>query len=124
MEDSGKSCSHNAWHVFQEHETGSYLTDDPGDSGPEPSVIIKTSTLPRRGEGLAGYSGSDEIHASTPRATVESGEVRPDRSLIQPLFFHPCHESGRCVGVPLNVSHGCGDTSQGELESSIAGAEM
>ena len=42
-------------------------------------------------------------------------------------LFHTGDESGRCVGVPLNVSHGSGvDTgkSQCELEASVAGAEV
>jgi hypothetical protein len=75
-------------------------------------------------ERLAGETGSDEIHAAAPWATVEGGEVRPDRSLIQPRLCHPRHESGRCVGIPLNVSHGSGDAAQGKLESSVAGAEV
>jgi hypothetical protein len=42
-------------------------------------------------------------------------------------LFHPGHESGRCVGVPLNVSHGSGidaGESEGEFKPSVAGAEV
>jgi hypothetical protein len=76
---------------------------------------------------LAGEAGSDEIHAATPRAAVEGGEVVPDRSLIQGLVFHPGHEDGRCVGIPFNVSHGAaGDSgeSEGEFESAVAAAQV
>jgi hypothetical protein len=113
--------------VLQEDEARSHVSDDPGDVGPEPSLVIDTSTLPRLREGLAGEAGSDEIHASTPRRTVEGGEVGPDRSAIQDLVCHPRHESGRCVGVPLNVSHGSGGDAgepESELEPSVAGAEV
>ena len=76
---------------------------------------------------MARESGSDEIHSSNERFRVEGGEVRPDRRLIQVRLFHPGHESGRCVGVPLNVSHGSGrdsGESEGELKASVAGAEV
>lgn len=90
-------------------------------------LVVKTTLLSGTGERLAWQTGSDEIHSATPRATVEGGEVRPDRSLIQGLVCHPRHESGRCVAVPLNVSHGSGvnaGESQAELEASVSGAEM
>jgi hypothetical protein len=116
--------SNKLWDVLQENVSGLNVTDDPGDFRPEPPVIVNSTFLTGSGEGLAGETGSDEIHSATPRFSVERGEVRPDRSLIQPLFFHPRHEYGRCVGVPLNVTHGSGDVSEGELESSVAGAEV
>jgi hypothetical protein len=126
-EDVRQTVPNKSGDVLHEHESRSHVSDDPGDVGPEPSLVIDTSTLPGRGERLAGETGSDEIHSSTPRCTVERCEVRPDRSRIQGLVFHPRHESGRCVGIPLNVSHGSASDageSQGELEPSVAGAEM
>ena len=116
--------SNNAWHVLQHDVSGSNLTNDPGDGWPEPTFIVSSGALARGGEGLAGKSGSDEIHASTPRCTVEGFKVIPDRSLIQPRLAHPGHESGRCVGVPLNVSHGAGVSVEGEVEPAVSGAEM
>lgn len=113
--------------VLQENESRSHVTDEPSDGRPEPPVIVSSTLLSCRRERLTGEPGSDEIHASTPRCTVERGEVRPDRSAIQGRVVHPRHESGRCVGVPLNVSHGSGrdsGESEGELESSVTGAEM
>jgi hypothetical protein len=72
------------------------------------------------GERLARESRSDEIHASTPRCAVEGVEIVPDRSRIQPLFLHPCHENGRCVAVPFNTSHGSyAGVSEDELESQL-----
>jgi hypothetical protein len=126
-EDVRQPESNKLGDVLQEDEGRSHVSDDPGDVGPEPSLVIDTSTLPGLREGLAGEAGSDEIHASTPRSSVERDEVRPDRRLIQVRVVHPRHESGRCVGVPLNVSHGSGvdaGESQSELEPSVAGAEM
>jgi hypothetical protein len=123
-EDMGKSCPNNSWDVLQEHVLGFHVADDPCDFGPEPTVVVSAQLATGAAERLAGETGSDESHAATPCASVEGAQVRPDRSLIQLLRFHPGHESGRCVGVPLNVSHGTGDSSQGELHPGVAGAEM
>ena len=116
--------ANNAWDVLQEHVSGSNVTDDPADVWPEPTVIVSSGALAGGAEGLAGETGSDEIHSATPRASVKGAQVRPDRCAIQARFVHPRHESGRCVGVPLNVSHGAGDSSHGELESAVSGAEV
>ena len=126
-EDERQPCPNKSGDVLQEDESRSHVTDEPSDGRPEPPVIVSSTLLPCGREGLAGEPGSDEIHAATPRCTVEGGEVRPDRSAIQVRLFHPGHESGRCEGVPLNVSHGSGGDSgesEGELESSVTGAEM
>jgi hypothetical protein len=90
-------------------------------------MIVKALALTGRGERLAGEAGRDDVHASSERASVEGVEVRPDRSLIQGLVFHPRHEHGRCVGVPLNVSHGDGGDSgesEGELEAAVPATEV
>jgi hypothetical protein len=42
--------------------------------------------------------------------------------LIQGLVFHPRHESGRCVGVPLEVHHGFA-SGIGDSESEIKPAD-
>jgi hypothetical protein len=45
--------------------------------------------------------------------------------LIQPLFFHTGDENGRCVAVPLNVSHGSYvEISESEGEAAVSGAEL
>ncbi len=116
--------SNNTWHVLQEHVTGSNLTDDPADVWPEPTVIVSSDALPGSRERLTRESGSDDVHAANPRASVEGAQVRPDRSLIQSRLAHPGHENGRCVGVPLNVSHGAGSVSKGELKPAVPGAEV
>jgi hypothetical protein len=67
---------------------------------------------------LTGESGSEDIHFAAPWATVEGGNVRADKSLIQGLVFHPRHESGRCIGVPLDVQNGSA-VGHGELDSEV-----
>lgn len=126
-EDVRETVPNKSGDVLQHDVSGSHVSGDPGDVRPEPSLIIDTSTGAGGAERLAREPGSDEIHAATPRCTVEGDKVRPDRRLIQVRRFHPGHESGRSVGVPLNVSHGSGVDSgepEGKLEPSISGAEM
>ena len=126
MEDVGEPESNKRGDVLQQDESGSQVSDDGYDGWPEPALIVSSTLLPGRAERLARETGSDEIHSATPRSSVERGEVIPDRSRIQTRLRHPLHENGRCVGVPLNVSHGSYPPhgSEGELESSVAGAEV
>lgn len=114
------SESNKSGDVLHEHESRSHLSHDPGNVRPQPSLIIDTEAAPGCGERLTVETGSDEIHSATPRATVEAGDVIPDRRRIQGRLFHPCHESGRRVGVPLNTSHGSYVVgSEGKLESEL-----
>lgn len=111
--------------VFQQHPSGSHVSDDPADVWPEPAIIVNSCVLPGSGEGLAGETGNDDIHSSTPRCAVEGADVIPHRSLIQPRFFHPRHEDGRRVSIPLNTTNGsypC-HASEGELGASVPVAE-
>lgn len=126
------TASSEPWHVFHEHEAGSHIANDGDDERPEPPSVVTSGPLPDLGPRLAREPGRDEIHAAAPRATVEGSKVVPHRSLIQGLVFHPRHETGRCVGVPLDCTHkaipppdseGIARESHAELESSCAGAE-
>ena len=126
-EDVREPLSNKLGDVLQEQESRFHVTYELPDGRPEPPVIVNTAPLACARERLAGEAGSDEIHAATERSTVERGEVSPDRRRIQVRLFHPGHESGRCVGVPLNVSHGSGGDSgesEGELKAAVAGAEV
>lgn len=126
-EDVREPVSNKLGDVLQEHESRFHVSNDPGNVWPDPSDVIDTETLPSGRERLARETGSDDIHSATPRSTVEGAQVIPDRSLIQVRFVHPRHESGRCVAVPLNVSHGSYVDSgepEPERESAVAGAQV
>ncbi len=109
--------------VLAEHEPRRDLVDDSGNLGPEPAVVLDASAPPGGGEGQAGEAGRDEIHAAAPRAAVEGLDVVPHRSLIQGLVFHPRHEDGRSVGVPLDVTHSAAGVSEGEAEAQLEAAD-
>lgn len=99
------SQGHMAFDVFEEAPFGVKLADNPPNVGPEMAGIVLSLAPAGEAEGLAWISGSEDMNLSTPRRTVEGGNVIPDRSLIQGLVFHPCHESGRSEGFPLDVTN-------------------
>jgi hypothetical protein len=105
---------------------GSHFIKDAGDVVPEPSLVFDAFALAGDAEGLAWKTGSDERYSSSPRSAVEGDKVVPDRCRSQGRLFHPRHESGRCVGFPLNETHSSGSGTgevDSELKSSDAGAE-
>jgi hypothetical protein len=116
--------------VLQEDEAWSHVSNDLGDRRPEPAVISNSLLPTRSREGLAWESGSDQIHLVAPRSAVEGCEIVPHRRRIQSRFFHPCHENGRRVGVPLTTTHGSyvesvgsAQLPEGKLEASEPVAE-
>lgn len=94
-----------AFDVFEETPFGIDFSDDSPDVRPEVAGIVFALAPAGEAEGLAGISGSEDMNLSTPWRAVEGGNVIPDRSLIQGLVFHPCHESGRREGFPLDVTN-------------------
>ena len=103
--DFGEAEAEMMGDVLEEHEGRLDLADDAGDVRPEVARIVRAPALARDGERLARIARSDDVHRAAPRAAVEGGNVVPDRRLIQGRVFHPRHEDGRGVGVPLDVTH-------------------
>jgi hypothetical protein len=78
-DDLGESVADVARDVLAEDEGGLALGDDAGDVRPEMALVIDAALVSGDGERLAWVARSDEIHDSTPRASVEGSQVRPDR---------------------------------------------
>jgi hypothetical protein len=124
--DLGEAEAEMMGDVLEEHEGRLGLSDDPGDMRPEVARVIRTPAFARDGERLARIARSDDVHCAAPRAAVEGGNVVPDRRRIQGRVFHPRHEDGRGVGVPLDVTHSAISGArevQPEIEPAGAGAE-
>ena len=115
----GEPKAKMAGDVFEEDQTGLALSDDSSDVRPEVARVVFAALVAGDAERLARVTGRDEIHSSTPRCAVEGGQVVPDRRAIQGRVFHPRHESGRCVAVPLNMTHGAVVVSEGESEPEV-----
>ena len=124
--DLGKSQIDVPLDVLGEDDARAGLVDDPLDLGPEVPGIGLAPPLSGEAEGLAGITGSEEMKAIAPRAAVEGSQIVPDRCLIQGLVRHPCHESCRGMGFPLDETYssisGLGD-GEPEFEPAIACAE-
>ena len=104
--------------VFEEAERRSAFADNAGDVRPEMPWVFVAELPTGNAERLARIATMDDIHRAAPRLAVEGGNIVPDRRAIQGRVFHPRHEGGRSVGVPLDVTHSAvpGD---GEMEAEI-----
>ena len=124
--DFGKAEAEMMGDILEKDEGRLGLADDPGDMRPEVPRVVRTPALARDGERLARIARSDDVHRAAPRAAVEGGNVVPDRRPIQGRVFHPRHEDGRGVGVPLDMTHSAISGAcevQPEVEPAGAGAE-
>jgi hypothetical protein len=107
------------WHVLHEDESRLHLANHAGDFGPDPSLVVDAFAFPGHAPRLAREARRDEIHDATPRAAIEGCEIVGNRREIHGRVFHPRHESGRCVAVPLNVTHGAVGSSDGEVQAKL-----
>ena len=124
--DFGEAEAEMMGNVLEEDEGRFDLGDDAGDMEPEMARVVSAPALACDGEWLARIARSDDVHRAAPRAAVEGGNVVPDRRVIQGRVFHPRHEDGRGVGVPLDVTHSAISRVcqvQPEIEATGAGAE-
>lgn len=116
--DFGEAEAEMMGDVFEEDEGRLAFADDPGDMRPEVTRVVGAPALARHAERLARISRRDDIHRAAPRLAVECGNVVPDNSLIQGRVRHPCHESGRSEGFPLDMANSS-ISRQGEGEAEI-----
>jgi len=126
VRDLGKSQIDVSLDILGEHGGRPDFVDDPLDLGPQVPGIVLAPPFSGEAERLAGITGSEDMNAAAPCPAVEGSQIVPDRRAIQGRVFHPCHESGRCMGFPLDVTHsaiaGLGD-GKPELEPAISGTE-
>jgi hypothetical protein len=112
--------------VLEEAPVGADLGDDPGDLRPEVPVVILPFPESAIGKRLAGITARDDMNAAAPRFAVEGSEIVPYKSRSQGRVRHPGHESGRSIGVSLDITHspisGFGEV-EAEIEASDAGAK-
>jgi len=91
--------------VLEGDDARSELLGDPCDVRPEVTLILVSALLAGDAEGLARVAASDAVHDSTPRSSIEGSEITPDRSRIQPPFFHAADQYAGRIGFPLDVAH-------------------
>jgi hypothetical protein len=124
--DFGEAEAEMMGDILEKDEGRFDFADDAGDMRLEVPRVVGTPALARDAERLARITRSDDVHRAAPRAAVEGSNLVPDRCAIQGRVFHPRHEDGRGVGVPLDVTHSAisGEREvQPEVEAAGAGAE-
>lgn len=103
---NGRPGTSDACDVLQKKPSRAAIGCDPQDFVEQPRALaIESCTAAGDGDVLARESGNDAIHFSTKALAIEGRDIVPNRRLIQRRAFHPRHESGCGVGVPLDVTH-------------------
>jgi hypothetical protein len=110
-------------HVLDEQHRRVTVDEDAVDVRPEPPLVVDAGATSGDAGGLAGESRSDEIHSSAPRSAVEGCEIVPDRNRSQARFFHPRHESGCNVGLPLDNAHKASPSGEREVDGVLKSEE-
>ena len=104
--------------IFKEAEWRFDFAHDTGDVRPQMSWVFVAEFTSGDAKWLARIAAMEDIHQAAPRSAVEVGNIVPDRRAIQGLVFHPHHERGRSVGVPLDVTHSS-ISWDGEVDSEV-----
>lgn len=103
---NGGSGTSDSCDVLQKQELRTAIGGDPQDFVEQSAArAIKACALSGDTDVLTREASNEAIHDATPASAVKGRDIVPDRCLIQGRTLHPRHESGRCVGVPLNVTH-------------------
>lgn len=108
--------------IFEKDDGRIAFADDAGNMGPEMAWIGLAKSATRDRKWLARVARSEDIHDAAPWSAVEGGKVVPDRCRIQGLVLHPRHESGRCEGFPLDVTHSA-ISGTGDVEAEVEPAD-
>lgn len=70
-------------HVLEEAPTWLTLSDDSRDARPEVAGVVDPEPFASNGEGLAGITSNDAIHAAAPASSIKGVQVAPNRRVIQ-----------------------------------------
>jgi len=126
-EHVGQSVGDVASDILEKSEPGPRLTEHPEHIRPKVPLVLCPELVPCDAERLARLrvARRDEINDPTPRATVESSQVRVDRSSLKHPVLHSRSQIRRDIGFPFHVtdrsSPAGGRESEPELDPSKPG---
>jgi len=113
------------WHVLDEDQGGTHLTNEAHEVRPERAVVLIAASASRDRVGLARQARRDKVHRAAPAATIEGGEVVPDRRRVQMARFHKRDQARGGKGLPLHDTDsavpGAEDETEAEFESGKPG---
>lgn len=117
-EDDIESPNKEGCDVLHEDVPGSNLANDAREVNPESAALAADpGSFPGVADVLAGEAASDEIHDSTPRATVEGGDIRPDRCRMKPAVFRTRRQDCGGIGFVFHAADRASDS--GALKSQV-----
>jgi hypothetical protein len=100
---SSESPRSEHWAVFHEDDSRSYFANDPSHFDPETaSRAFETGSVSSGTDVLTGKSASHDINNSSPRSSVESPNVIPNRERRHGSIVLPRNEDGLGVGIKFN----------------------
>jgi len=95
----------DAWYVLQEHDSGSYLSNDSRRVWPEIAVIGCAFSLPGCAVGLAGEAGSEDAHLASEGASIERSHIGPDGGVVKDAVPDSGPDDFLAVGFDFAVQH-------------------
>jgi hypothetical protein len=102
------------------------FSDDARDVGPEPALVRVSVFVAGDGPGLTRETGREDLHAATPRSSVEGSEVVPDRRCVHGALRHTRNQCRGGKDFPLHVHDSAvvgQGKAEGELKAPDAGAD-
>jgi hypothetical protein len=76
---SVESSKSERWAVFHERVAGSYFANDAGHFPPETGALpVESVAFAGNADVLAGESPADNVNSSSPRLSVEGGDIVPN----------------------------------------------
>ena len=106
-ENSSEPSSSEHWGVLHEHETGSYLANDPSKLGPESAFLaVDAGAFSSRADVLARETARHDINSAFPLSSVKGSHVIPDRERFETPVVLAGHEYVSAVGVELDGADG------------------
>lgn len=111
--------------VFAEDPARSNNCNCPRKLRPEMSAffVVRSATLARDAEGLAGITAREDRHAISKRVRHEGRNIRPDRSRIEPPFFHSLDQYARDIRLDLDKNDRANsrqNSSQSEINPPVS----
>jgi len=115
LRPASHSVSKDAWGVLHQDEAGSYLANNPLESGPKIAGVGGSLSLPGAGVRSARDTGKDEVNEASPGSPVEGPGIIPDSGCGNDAVPHPGPEQSLAVGIILNIASG--DATEGLPDS-------
>jgi len=103
-EYSWQSPNKDAWDVFNECEAGSHLAKHSPEGGPKITLVGLASSLSGHAPGLAGDAAKHEVNETSPRASIEIKQVRPEGSIINEPVSHSDLQQPLAVSILLHIA--------------------